>query len=241
MSKFLLILIFLYIGFVSVHLYSCFFGIENPRMFTKVFLMPFLSLIYYKATPKENFSKSIFVAIILGFLGDVFLLNDSYLPLIILGIGFFFFGHVLYIINFIIETGLRNFKKYFRFLIIISLIYFIYANFAFYNFKEGFQRGSILVPGTFYIMQLALLNIASGIYAFTYFNIYAILVHLGTFIFTVSDFVLARKMFYENNEYYQVILMATYILAQTLICFGMANKKNKIENEKKEKEKEKTY
>ena len=90
-------------------------------------------------------------------------------------------------------------------------------------------------------MQLALLNIASGIYAFTYFNIYAILVHLGTFIFTVSDFVLARKMFYENNEYYQVILMATYILAQTLICFGMANKKNKIENEKKEKEKEKTY
>ena len=26
--------------------------------------------------------------------------------------------------------------------------------------------------------------------------------------------------------------MATYILAQTLICFGMSNKKNKIEEEK---------
>ena len=84
---------------------------------------------------------------------------------------------------------------------------------------------------------MALLNISSGIYAYTYFNIYAILVHIGTFIFTVSDFVLARKMFYENNKYYQVILMATYISAQSLICFGMANKKNKIE---KEKEKEKT-
>ena len=237
MSPFLLLLITLYVGFVSVHLYSCLFGIENPRMITKVFLMPFLSFIYYKATPKENFSRTIFVAIILGFLGDVFLLGDTYLPLILLGISFFFFGHVLYIINFIIETGIRNYKKYFIFLIIISLFYFIYANFAFFNLKEGFQRGNILVPGIFYIIQLALLNISSGIYAYTYFNIYAILVHIGTFIFTVSDFVLARKMFYENNKYYQVILMATYISAQSLICFGMANKKNKIE---KEKEKEKT-
>ena len=235
MSKLLLLLLILYIGFVSVHLYSCLFGIENPRMFTKVFLMPFLSLIYYKATPKENFSIKIFVAIILGFLGDVFLLNDSYLPLILLGLGFFFFGHFLYIINFIIETGLRNYKKYFVFLIIISLFYLIYAHFAFNNLKEGFQRGSILIPGAFYIMQLALLNIASGIYAYTYFNIYAILVHFGTFIFTISDFVLARKMFYENNKYYQVILMATYIIAQSLICFGMSNKKIRIEIDKKEK------
>ena len=164
-------------------------------------------------------------------------MGDTYLPLILLGIGCFFFGHVLYIINFIIETGIRNYKKYFIFLIIISLCYFIYANFAFFNLKEGFQRGNILVPGIFYIIQLALLNISSGIYAYTYFNIYAILVHIGTFIFTVSDFVLARKMFYENNKYYQVILMATYISAQSLISFGMANKKNKIE---KEKEKEKT-
>ena len=153
----------------------------------------------------------------------------------ILGIVFFFFGHFLYIINLIIETGIRNFKKYFIFLIIISLIYFLYANFAFFNLKEGFRKGSILFPGACYIIQLALLNIASGVYAYTYFNIYAILVHIGTFIFTISDFVLARKMFYENNQYYQFILMATYILAQTLICFGMANKKNRMELGKKKK------
>ena len=75
-------------------------------------------------------------------------------------------------------------------------------------------------------------QITSGIYAYTYFNLYAILVHFGTFIFTISDFILTRKMFYENKQYYQVILMATYILAQTLICFSMSNKKNKIEGEK---------
>ena len=40
-------------------------------------------------------------------------------------------------------------------------------------------------------------------------------------------------MFYENKKYYQVILMATYILPQTLICFGMSNKKIKTDIEKK--------
>ena len=237
MSKFLLLLIILYFGIISVHLYTCFFEIENPRMFTKVFLMPFLSIIYYIYTPKQNFSKTILVGILLGFVGDIFLLSVSYLSLTILGISFFFFGHILYMINFVIETGIKNYKKNFIFLIIISLAYLLYAIFAFNNLKEGFIRGRILIPGLFYIIQLALLNITSGIYAFSYFNIYAILVHLGTFIFTISDFILARKMFFEDNKYYQVILMATYISAQTLICFGMANKKNKIKNELKEKEK----
>lgn len=236
MSKFLLLLIFLYIVIINAHLYFCFFENENHRMFTKVFLMPFLSIIYYIYTPKHNFSRTIFIGVILGFLGDVFLLYP-YLSLTILGIGFFFFGHILYMIDFVNETGFNNYKKNFIFLIIISLAYIFYACFAFNNLKEGFKRGSILIPGFFYIIQLALLNISSGIYAFSYLNIYAILAHLGTFIFTISDFILARKMFYEGNKYYQVVLMATYISAQTLICFGMANKKNKIENEIKEKEK----
>jgi len=233
MPSILVFLICLYAGFISVHLFCCLFHIEHPRMFTKIFLMPFLSLIYYLATPKEKFSKSIFAAIIFGFLGDVILLGDNYFPLILLGIIFFFFGHLLYTINFVIETGLRNYKKYFLFFIIISLFYSAYAKFCLNNLKEGFERGSLLIPGICYISLLAITNIASGIYAYTHFNIYAILVHFGTFSFTVSDFILARKMFYENKKYYQVILMATYILAQTLICFGMSNKKIQNEIEKK--------
>ena len=232
MPSILSLLIFIYIGFISVHLFCCFFAMENPRMLTKIFLMPFLSLIYYKATPKEKFSKSIFAAIIFGFLGDVILLGDNHIPLILLGIVFFSFGHLLYTINFIIETGLKNYKKYFLFFIIITSVYTLYATFALHNLKEGFERGDILIPGICYISLLAITNITSGIYAYTYFNVYAILVHFGTFIFTISDFILARKMFYENKQYYQVILMATYILAQTLIYFGMSNKKNKIEGEK---------
>ena len=110
-------------------------------MFTKIFLMPFLSLIYYLATPKEKFSKTIFAGIIFAFLGDVILLGDNYFPLILLGIMFFFFGHLLYTINFVIETGLRNYKRYLLFFIIISLVYAAYAKFCLNNLKEGFERG----------------------------------------------------------------------------------------------------
>ena len=235
MSPFILVLLFLYLSLILIHLYSCLFAMENPRMFTKIFLMPFLSFLYYKTTPKKKFSKIIFIALLLGFLGDVVLLFDSFFPLIVLGIGFFFMGHVLYIISFLKETGIYCYRKYFPFFVIVSVFYLIYAHFAFNNLKEGFAKGDIMIPGTFYLLLLAVLNISSGLYAFYFLNFYSILVHLGTFIFTVSDFILVRKMFYEENKYYQVTLMATYILAQNLICFGMANKNNKNNELEKEK------
>ena len=124
--------------------------------------MPFLSIIYYNATPKEKFSKTIFIGIILRFWGDVILLNDSYLPLILLGITFFFFGYIMYIINF---------KKYFIFLVIISKIYYKYYTFAFNYLKEGLIHGEILIPGTCYMLfLLVVLTISSGIYAYIYWH-----------------------------------------------------------------------
>ena len=45
----------------------------------------------------------------------------------------------------------------------------------------------------------------------------------------VSDCVLAKQLFLENNKYYQIIIMFTYILAQSLISLGMANKSDSFE------------
>ena len=48
-------------------------------------------------------------------------------------------------------------------------------------------------------------------------------------IFALSDIILAKQLFLENKKYYQIIIMATYILGQSLISFGMANKRNSFE------------
>ena len=86
----------------------------------------------------------------------------------------------------------------------------------------------MMFPGVCYLAMLMILNTTANFYAFTYFNKYTLIICLGSFIFFVSDFILVRKMFYEENRYYQIVLMATYILAQSLICYGLAHRKSRF-------------
>jgi uncharacterized membrane protein YhhN len=195
--------------------------------------MPLLGLMYYIGTPNEQFSKNVLVGIIFGFLGDVLLLvDDPYSPIIVFGIVSFFIGHLLYIVSFLREAGFYNYKKYFHIFLLISGIFFYGETIAFKYLKEGFMKRNVMVHGVSYLTLLAVLNITSAFYSFTYFNVYSFLTFIGSFIFFISDFILVRKMFYESKDYYQVTLMATYILAQSLICYGLAHRRNKYEYKK---------
>jgi uncharacterized membrane protein YhhN len=195
--------------------------------------MPTLGLLYYLGTAKEKFSKNVLIGIFFGFLGDALLLvDDPFSPLIVPGIVSFFIGHILYVVSFLRETGFNNYKKHFFVLTFISGIFFCLEKFVFKYLKDGFAKRDVMIPGVSYLTLLMLLNITSGFYSYTYFNIYSLLTFIGSFIFFVSDFILVRKMFYEDNKYYQVTLMATYILAQSLICYGLAHRRNKNEHKK---------
>ena len=233
MSNLLKILFVIYIIDISIHLYCCYNEIINIRKFTKVFLMPLLGLLYYFGTPTERFSKNVLTGVIFGFLGDFFLLvDDPYSILLVPGIISFFTGHILYIVSFLRETGYDNYKRYFIVFLIICGIIFYGETIAFQYLREGFEKRNLMIHGVSYLTLLAVLNITSGFYTFTYFNIYSFLTFFGSFIFFISDFILVRKMFYEYNKYYQVTLMATYILAQSLICYGLAHRRNKFESKK---------
>ena len=227
------ILLILYLILSAIHLYCCHYKLIELRKCTKVFLMPLLGIIYYLGTPKAQFSKNVLTGIFFGFLGDVLILvDDPFSPLIVPGIVSFFIGHILYVVSFLRETGYHNYKKYFFVLLIFCGVFFYGETFAFKYLKDGFAKRGVMIPGVSYLTLLAVLNITSGFYSFTYFNIYSLLTFIGSFIFFVSDFILVRKMFYEDNKYYQVSLMATYILAQSLICYGLAHRRNKFENKK---------
>lgn len=233
MSKFFYFLLVFYIINVLIHLYCCYFQIHMVRKVTKVFLMPTLGLLYYIGTAKEKFSKNVLIGIFFGFLGDALLLvDDPFSPLIIPGILSFFIGHVLYVISFLRETGFYNYKNHFFVFAVITGIFLYIEKFAFIFLKDGFAKRDVMIPGISYLTLLMLLNITSGFYSYTYFNIYSLLTFIGSFIFFVSDFIIVRKMFYEDNEYYQFILMTTYILGQSLICYGLAHRRNKNERKK---------
>ena len=216
----------IYLIIVTIHLYSCFFHHEELRKVTKCLLMPILALIYYLGCPKVKFSKVILFAIFFGYLGDVFLIIEN---LFLLGVASFLIGHLLYIVTFLIETGFKNYRKNLLVFLLVCLVYFYLESEVLKYFRPAIIKAGLWGPLFVYTSILVALNISSALYAYCYRNIYSILTYIGSLIFMISDCVLAKQLFSEYNKYYQIIIMFTYILAQSLISLGMANKTDSFE------------
>ena len=223
MSNFFYIILCFYIIIVIVHLFCCFHHIEDIRKATKVFLMPFLAFTYYLGCPKEKFSKIILLALVFGCLGDIFL---NIRNLFVFGVASFLLGHLLYIFLFFSETGFKNFKKNIFVFIGVCIVYLYAENKVLLYFRPALIKAGVWGPLIVYTSIIATLNVSSAIYAYCYRNIYSILTYIGSLVFFISDVVLAQQLFMENKKHYQIIIMTTYILGQSLISLGMANKKN---------------
>ena len=215
-----------YLLIVTIHLYCCFHHHEDIRKLTKCFLMPFLAMTYYLGCPKEKFSKVILFAILFGYLGDILLLIEG---LFLLGVVSFLVGHLLYIVTFFAETGLKNYRKNLLVLLLVCVVYFYIETEVLGYFRPALVKFGLWGPLFVYTSILSALNISSALYAYCYRNIYSILAYIGSIIFYVSDCILAKQLFFEYNKYYQISIMFTYILGQSLISLGMANKMNSFE------------
>ena len=223
MSNFFYIILCFYIILVIVHLFCCFHHIEDIRKATKVFLMPFLAFTYYLGCPKEKFSKIILLALVFGCLGDIFLNIRNFF---VFGVASFLLGHLLYIFLFFGETGFKNFKKNIFVFIGVCIVYLYAENKVLLYFRPALIKAGVWGPLIVYTSIIATLNVSSAIYAYCYRNIYSFLTYIGSLVFFISDVVLAQQLFMENKKHYQIIIMTTYILGQSLISLGMANKKN---------------
>ena len=228
MLHFFYIIFALYLVLVFVHLYCCFHHHEDIRKVTKIFLMPLLGLTYYLGCPKEKFSKIILFALVFGCIGDTFLLIQN---LFLFGVASFLIGHLLYIIIFLCETGFQNFRKNLIVFLIVCVLYVYLERKILLYFRNDLIKAGLWIPLFIYTSILASFNICSAVYAYCYANIYSFITYLGSLIFAISDCILAKQLFSEDNKYYQIIIMSTYILGQSLISLGMANKKNSFEIE----------
>ena len=215
-----------YLLIVTIHLYCCFHHHEDIRKFTKCLLMPFLAMTYYLGCPKEKFSKVILFAILFGYLGDILLLIEG---LFLLGVVSFLVGHLLYTVTFFVETGLKNYRKNLLVFLLVCVVYFYIETEVLGYFRPALVKFGLWGPLFVYTSILSALNISSALYAYCYRNIYSILAYIGSIIFYVSDCILAKQLFFEYNKYYQISIMFTYILGQSLISLGMANKMNSFE------------
>lgn len=126
------VLSFLFFVVLSIiHLYFCYFEKKSMRKITKPFLMLFLligSMFYIKIAPYIVF------AIIFALLGDIFLIWNKNNKFFILGAISFSISHIINFIN--IKRFLPFTFKFFYYLIIAFLIFFITIAFLFSHEKR---------------------------------------------------------------------------------------------------------
>jgi len=179
-------------------------------------LMPLLLLYYIFGVPPNSINGLIIVAVIFGYLGDLFLMFHKE-KLFIFGLGSFLFGHIFYIIAFLLS--LKNIAAFplWGLLFVLPSIAVIIKVFRKTQGKLGdiqipiyFYMGVIFVMGFCAILRLAELNVLSFF-----------LVWLGANLFILSDGMIALNKFDEEFPHAELYIKITYVLAQFFIVQGI--------------------
>lgn len=211
-----------------IHLSACFLGNTKLRYSTKVFLMPLLLKVYLTITPKIHQSKSLISALILGSIGDVFLITDENLILICSGLFCFTIGHTMYIVSLVRRIGMKEFTKNFWLFLIFLSFFLINCYYQYIRFIKNWIAGTVYVPaGIIYLIITGLINTFAWTLFFIRKSFYSFFICVGTALFWYSDFTLVKIMFNSPNMYLgNFIVMLTYISAQSNIVIGMSRLNN---------------
>lgn len=196
----------------------------NIKKTTKLLLMPLLMLIYFDLT-KDNLTdsltrrrKTIINGILLGFQGDFLLIFHSE-KCFLFGLVSFLLGHLLYI--FAIAKRIEEYHSL-PILYGVSFAHFLISFSLFIKFLSGYKNKTIVRSAFIYTTILTSLNSLAIYYLIINPCLHSLLLMMGTFLFLISDTVLAINSFYKELKLGDFIVMATYIPAQTLIAFGMS-------------------
>ena len=220
-----LTLFFFHILNSTIHLFSCYTQKNrNIRIITKTLIMPILFFLYKNLTDKLKKSFYLQLGMILGWIGDLFLICSNDSPLILFGIISFFIGHICYIFSFIKLNDKISYKKNYFILLLILTFFVWYVNYLFSTFfYEGFKKHKMTIPGISYMSILGLIDTFAIFNLYLKFSFGRLLCLFGTIFFSYSDFCLAKLLFAEKSKFGNFIVMTTYISAQTLIILGMAS------------------
>jgi uncharacterized membrane protein YhhN len=195
--------------------------IWNPELagIVKPALLPLLATAVLAAAVEGGVNRrqlSLLVAAeLFGFLGDTFLLSDEFV-FFASGIGAFLIGHLFYITLF----GRQSLKGINPMGWILSLVVMSGLVYVLIRFLK--VEGPLLAPMAVYGMTLMMLIFSTlcGLLRFRQKLTWTLL-FVGALLFTFSDCLIAAGTFgvidFELREF---VIMATYLLAQSLLAIG---------------------
>jgi uncharacterized membrane protein YhhN len=211
------ILFRLYWLVVIAELLLIFFNKSEYRLLTKPLLMLTLMAAYFYQTRSDGapYKRFVITGLFFSLCGDILLLfQQQYASLFIPGLVSFLLTHLLYIFYFMkiqpLQNGLLRKQPYW---ILLPLAY----GGAFFWFLLP-HLGAMLIPVALYTlvictMLLTAINTRARIPAAVYRSFVA-----GAVFFILSDSLLAIRLFYQPFPYSDLLVMATYCLAQYLIA-----------------------
>ena len=196
-------------------------GILLDNDFIKFISKPLimLSLLLYYIKSVQRKSKLFIGAVLFSFLGDILLLFDSEL-FFMLGLVSFLIAHILFIS---MVVGMLNKSSIQQKIFATMPFMFTYVGLL-VLLKESL--GEMLIPVVIYGLVISVFGVVSLLNHLILKSKASQYLIFGAAFFVVSDSLLAINRFYEAQEYYPVIVIITYIIAQYLIC------KSVIENSK---------
>lgn len=174
-----------------------------------------LLFLYVFSLPKRL--KWYVMALELSFFGDVLLLFTGNL-FFIAGLVSFLLAHVLFIKIVISRIKTVNFFK-----LIISIIPFL-VTFILLIFTLKNSLHKMLLPVIIYGVTISIFGTVSLIDFLNKKSKKAMLMLFGAILFMISDSLLAINKFYNPAHILEVIVMATYVIAQYLIFKSMIQK-----------------
>lgn len=192
-----------------------------------------LILIFYFALSSQKLASVKFLilaALIFSWLGDVFLLFDkiekSYF---IYGLSSFLLAHLSYIFYFWFMRKINGVRKLPNIFLLTGIVIYVSIFLA----VLAANVNNLFIPLSVYALVISVMLIASLSAFDLKENIYGKICVAGTFLFVVSDSVLAINRFVAPLPLAPFFIMLTYAAAQFLITEGsLRNLKKTAENRK---------
>ena len=207
----------LYLLVVALHLFAC---ASRDRLMlrriTKCCLMPLLLLNYVVFAAVA--SPLVVAAILCGFVGDVFLLFRPRRWSFPAGILSFAAGHVFYIVRFL--KGVTISPAWYV-CVVLGLIGLLSTVLLMRYLWKGLPK-KLRPPSFLYMLIIASMASCAVLFAFYGASTLRGLAAIGGLIFVVSDSTLSIDAFHHPVRYRNVIVMSTYIAAQTMIVTSLA-------------------
>lgn len=185
---------------------------EKLFVFNKIFLMPSITLLWYFMTETHNFV--IFYFIVFSWFGDIFLLFNNFLFLMLGGISFGI-SHLIMIHFYEIHWSLVPFYSY---LLLLPGTVFLFGNLI-PKIKINQAKDCCVILYCI-ILQLSYASATARSYMYPILHPSFILSYFGYFSFLISDYFLLSVELQVSQKPRRVEIMGFYSLSEIMIELG---------------------